>query len=293
MFYVYKITNNVNGKVYIGKTGEPEKRWRTHLAIAARGKDDPLFSVIHKAINKYGKDNFIFEIIETLDVEQESLDREIYWIAFYKSHIYKYGSEYGYNLTAGGEGLTGYKPTEETRKKLSEACAGEKNGFYGKFHDDITKQLLSVQKKGNTIWLGRHHTDETKELMSENRAEKFDLYSEMNRGSKNPLAKLTEPDITKIYSMIVGGLTDKEIAKTLAITKHTIMEIRIGRTWKHVPRPQELGCGRINLTKILVIEIIQLIKNGISDTIIAKQFNVPIKRIQGIRLGTTWKDVPR
>ena len=189
MFYVYKITNKVNGKVYIGKSGELEKSWRTHLAIAARGNQDPSFSIIHAAIRKYGEENFCFEIIESLDSEQESFDREAYWIADYKTNIYKYGSTFGYNLSDGGEGQSGFRFSEEQKKKMSEIQSGTGNGFYGKTHTEEVKGLLSKKRleyheDHPNAFLGKKHSAETKKLMSENRAEKFDFYSELNAGSK-------------------------------------------------------------------------------------------------------------
>ena len=54
---IYKVTNKINGKVYIGQSVDIGKRWRQHMTA----KDDIYF---HKAIQKYGLDNFIWEVIE-------------------------------------------------------------------------------------------------------------------------------------------------------------------------------------------------------------------------------------
>lgn len=59
---IYKITNKVNGKVYIDQSKNIEKRWKQHLGA----KDNYL---IHRAIRKYGKDNFSFEIVQLCNVE--------------------------------------------------------------------------------------------------------------------------------------------------------------------------------------------------------------------------------
>lgn len=95
MGFIYKITNKVNGKCYIGKTNKDvQVRYKQHLNDASkdRCKNRPLY----RAINKYGKDNFNVEIIE---VCTNTEDREIYWIQYYKS----YGKN-GYNATKGGDG---------------------------------------------------------------------------------------------------------------------------------------------------------------------------------------------
>lgn len=103
MGYIYKITNLVNNKAYIGQTIDPvQKRWKEHIYAAYREKDDNRY-YLHRAISKYGVDNFNFEIIE--EVPNEQLDeREIYYIA--KWHTYRYDElgNQSYNLTRGGQG---------------------------------------------------------------------------------------------------------------------------------------------------------------------------------------------
>lgn len=88
--YIYRITNKVNGKSYIGQTRNTvEFKWRQHI----NAKDNKYF---HKAIRKYGVENFKIDTLECCNVED--LDsREIYYIAKYNTF-----GENGYNLTKGG-----------------------------------------------------------------------------------------------------------------------------------------------------------------------------------------------
>jgi len=99
---IYKATNKVNGKVYIGKTVEPLKiRMNNHKSDALSGRRDTKFC---RAIRKYGWDSFGWEVIDdTAKTHEELLDKEVYYIAMF-SAIKK-----GYNLTEGGEGVTGLK----------------------------------------------------------------------------------------------------------------------------------------------------------------------------------------
>ena len=97
MGHIYKITNKINGKSYIGKTlGSIEDRWREHWSESTkeRTKNRPLY----RAFKKYGKLNFTIEEIEKVK-DSEANIREQYWIEFYKT----YGKT-GYNATRGGEG---------------------------------------------------------------------------------------------------------------------------------------------------------------------------------------------
>lgn len=94
MGFIYIIRNTINTKVYVGQTKKSiQQRFRQHVYEANRG----CHYVIHKAMRKYGIDNFYIQPIEQCD---DSLlnDKEIYWIKFYKSN----NPKYGYNMTEGG-----------------------------------------------------------------------------------------------------------------------------------------------------------------------------------------------
>lgn len=96
MAYIYKITNKINGKIYIGKTMKtPEERWKEHCQDSKkeRAEKRPLYS----AMNKYGIKNFSLEVVEKCSDDIVN-DREVYWIEYYQSF------KYGYNATLGGDG---------------------------------------------------------------------------------------------------------------------------------------------------------------------------------------------
>ena len=96
-YIVYKVTNKINGKIYIGKTYNLEKRKKEHF----NGINDN--SPFHKALKKYGIGNFEWEVIDNADTEKEILDKEIYWIKKLNTCIHFHNSN-GYNITLGGEG---------------------------------------------------------------------------------------------------------------------------------------------------------------------------------------------
>lgn len=90
---IYKITNLLNDKVYIGQSVDIEKRWSVHKAELKNNYHHNIH--LQNAWNKYGEKNFKFSIIEECDVDQLN-QREIYWISKFDS------CENGYNLTSGG-----------------------------------------------------------------------------------------------------------------------------------------------------------------------------------------------
>lgn len=95
MAYIYKITNKINNKVYIGKTEQinPEERWREHIREA--GREGRKHRAIYAAMRKYGVENFSFEVLEETQCPNE---REQDYILEYDSY------HNGYNETLGGDG---------------------------------------------------------------------------------------------------------------------------------------------------------------------------------------------
>lgn len=81
--HIYKITNTANGKVYIGQTiqSNPKMRWYSHLADARRGKK----SYLYDSIRKYGKESFVWEIIDSAVSIEELNIKEEYWLNYYRS----------------------------------------------------------------------------------------------------------------------------------------------------------------------------------------------------------------
>ena len=96
MGYIYKITNQINQKIYIGLTRETiEERWKSHIKKAKQYPNRYLYN----AMNCYGYENFVIEPIE--ECSNDILDeREIYWISYFNST----NPDIGYNLTEGGGG---------------------------------------------------------------------------------------------------------------------------------------------------------------------------------------------
>lgn len=126
MGYIYKITNSINGKLYVGKTSKTiEERFVLHIqqSRAARGK-----TYLNKAFRKYGHSSFIIEVVEEIADLAIIDDREIYWINELNSLVPN-----GYNLTKGGTG--GDTSTSENYKNgiLSRpSTKGERNPNFGK-----------------------------------------------------------------------------------------------------------------------------------------------------------------
>jgi group I intron endonuclease len=116
---VYKVTNIVNGKVYVGKTKlslSERKSIHLHYAKLPREKYKP--TIFHLALRKYGFENFRWEILFVGIVESELFEKEIDHIQFFGCMM-----PVGYNMTAGGEGWTG-KHSNQTKEQISQSKQG-------------------------------------------------------------------------------------------------------------------------------------------------------------------------
>src|SRR4030042_3197000 len=129
---IYKATNIINGKVYIGQTiGKLQSRKIVHESEAKRHKRNHHF---HNALNYHGKNNFIWEVIDESETIDELNEKEIYWISKYNST----NKLLGYNRDLGG--LNGFH-SEISKKKISIANTG-------RVFSDENKRHISEQKKG-------------------------------------------------------------------------------------------------------------------------------------------------
>jgi group I intron endonuclease len=131
---IYKATNTVNDKVYIGQTTYTlNKRKREHLC----SNNDYHFN---RALKYYGLNSFEWEVIEYCASKLELDEMEFHYIKQYNS----INSGFGYNLTLGGEGILGYKHSKEARLLMSKQRKGRKLSM-------ATKKLISLGNKGKIV----------------------------------------------------------------------------------------------------------------------------------------------
>lgn len=177
---VYKATNIINNKIYIGITKYSlENRKKRHLNEAKHHKSN--VSLIQRALNKYGEQNFKWKIIDKANSIKELKSKEIYWIDFYKSTNLKIG----YNLTKGGE-FDGCLWNKEQRKIQSIKYSGKGNPFYGKTHSDEIKKKISLKKSSfNHQFFNKKRPEHSKAILG-------------NKNGRAKLIKIITPDNKEI-----------------------------------------------------------------------------------------------
>lgn len=152
MIGIYKVTNLINNKIYIGQSVHIETRWKSHRNDCFNPNLDKYNCVFYNAIRKYGIDNFKFEVIEECSINQLN-EREQYWIKYYNTYI-GFKNCQGYNMTLGGNTappheLLNYEQVQEIKKLLTTTYLSQED--IGKqFH--VSSMSISDINRGNT-WI--------------------------------------------------------------------------------------------------------------------------------------------
>lgn len=222
---VYLLVNRINNKVYVGKTEKSlAQRLRQHKCLALTTNSQ---YYIHRAIRKYGFDNFEIEVLEDDISDPVYLNkREISWISYFESD----NAKYGYNLTAGGEGQ---RANNETREKIRQAnkksmaknrerCLAhiEKLRILNTGRKHTPEDIEKIRRAG----IGRKHSPESREKMKGKHA-----------GVRNGNSTLTEDQVRSIRSeYIPRKVTLKTLAIKYGVGEPAIYNIVKGKTYKSI-----------------------------------------------------------
>jgi group I intron endonuclease len=160
IYYLYRITNKINGKIYIGQTVQPEKRWTQHKTSAA--SDSPRM-IISYAIKKYGNDAFEFEVIAGCKTWEDANEIETLLVAQYGSLVPN-----GYNVSLGGFNAPKSEAWKEAFKKWHASLSPEERAIISKKQSEATFQQIA--EKGHPA-AGREVSEETRELLRKIRLE--------------------------------------------------------------------------------------------------------------------------
>ena len=268
---IYKITNKVNNKVYIGQSINIEGRFYQHKNCLNRNVGHN--SHFQNAWNKYGEENFEFELIHIVSNVEELNDLEIYYIKKYNSN----NPKFGYNITSGGDAPFF---NEEYRKEIS------------KMFNTSTKVITNIVTGKAFSYVATELNDKIvniKQNFIKERNEKIlNLYDELHSIKKvcdltgytisvvekavYKTNKYKNDKFIKIYDEVINlyneGYNQSEIARKLNIGGSTVNRYVRGLTNPNNELPFK------KVTKDIEKEIIKLYLNNMSMVDIGKKFNI-------------------
>lgn len=266
-FYIYQYTNLINNKKYIGQTNDINRRIREHKSNSFNPKSINYNNIIHKAIRKYGYENFKIEILETLTNSsyEEVNKRECFWIKEMKSLI----TQQGYNVLEGGNNAwrsifsqeeianikslikkeTPYSDIQKLYPISKTFISDINNGKY--FYDDKCEYPLCRYKISADVYDALIEDLEQPELTFKELAEKYGLaestvkkfnYGKLQQGYYNgeyPIRKITPQEYKRLLIkdyLLNTDYTKKEIVKLTNTSDETVRRVNIGA----VDRDEEL-----------------------------------------------------
>lgn len=209
MGYIYKITNILTNKCYIGETKEknPETRWRQHKRTIKKGIGCP---ALQNAVKKYGIDNFTFKVLIICFDEER--------FKFEKEYIKKYNSiaPNGYNITAGGEGggFIGKTHTQETINRIRNTLKNtyENNVNLRNKMSETIKHLMNVKETKEKITKSVLNTERCK-FLRENKLSFKDLTVQVSQYTIDGIFIDKYDSIKKAEEKT--GIKAKSISKTI------------------------------------------------------------------------------
>ena len=272
MYYIYAIQNKSDLKVYIGQTVNPKRRWCDHKWLSKNKPEQ----YIHRAMIKYGIENFIFTIIDTAEDGYKANELEIDWINWFKSR----NNDYGYNIAPGGndpwnrglpseqQPMYGKHHTETSKKQISESNMGkiipnhtdewklnQSKIMTGRIITDEWKEKIAIANKGKTVFKetkqkmsesakGKIISDITKEKMSIAKLGKSisditkEKMSNSKSGEKSNTSKLHNDLVIKIIEEYNSNqFTQQELALRYNVSNASINNLLNNKTWKNINKP--------------------------------------------------------
>jgi len=227
MIGIYKITNTVNNKVYIGQSIDIETRWKNHK------KEYHREDLVYLAIQKHGLESFKFEVLE-LCLPEELNDKEKQYIREYESDMI------GYNILPGGQQNYG---ENNPMAKLKEEDVIFIRKLYASQTEITKRELYNKYFKDKVGWRGfeKAWSGETwkyimPEVYSEENKNFYNTTKKSRKGEQNGFTKVNDEEVIKMRLRYVNETTDEILQDYKDILTYAGLEnILTGRTYSHLP----------------------------------------------------------
>lgn len=280
MSVIYKVTNNINGKVYIGQTKDLATRKRNHKSDSYNFNSSGYDYAFHCAIRKYGWNNFVWEILEEIpethpDYQNYLNEKEKYYIDFYNSY------HKGYNETLGGEG-------NSREGKTFEECCKQSKIFHEKEIRDIQQMLLEGYQNNEIL--------QKYQKLSSSLLNNINIGYNFKRPDLSyPLApyhaSFSKEEQKAIIKSLKDGNSYSSIAKEYNISIGLLSAINQGKRWKQKDEVYPLSYKPYADKNTGLHIQHDLIYSSLTKREIAKKYNLSFRAIQAINAGRNRKNL--
>ena len=214
--WIYKITNILNNKIYIGQTNNYRRRFNEHKSSLRRNKHQN--KCLQEDYNKCGFNYFTFELLEQCNTKSEAIDREDYWINYYgginSSSIYNECDKSGHNTlykqNQAKAQLNNHKITTQGKLNISKAHKGKKLS-----QQQINHIKQNAKNNPNYGMKNKTHSIESRNKMSLAKKGKYDR-------SSNPNFKYSIQFVNKLRKKVSEGYTYKQLSEIYNLKRSTI-----------------------------------------------------------------------
>lgn len=215
MIGIYKITNIVNNKVYVGSSKSINRRKYQHFYLLKNNKHKNLY--LQFSYNKYGKSSFIFELLEKCDINQLSLKEE-YWIKYYNS----YKSKSGYNLALVENSTHSFN--NETKFKMSKSNTSKKKLYQYDINGKLLNKFDSIKECSIKLNIPRRNIQNVLKVNNKTTHHFYFSYS-----NKFDYIKIT-PKLPSNTKSVIQYNLDNEIINTYISVKEASIKLNVAYT---------------------------------------------------------------
>lgn len=224
MIGIYKITNKINQKIYIGQSNDIKRRFQEHQIVGAKSRIP-----VDVAIQKYGKDNFLYEVLEECSISELN-EKESYWITKLDAIKNGYNCSVGGNQQSIGENNGKAKLTEQDVINIRIAYNNHLK------QKDVYKQYQDIISFGyfQNLWQGRAWAHVMPEVFTKENKEYY-IYNN-SKGANGASAKLTDEEVIQVRTRYVNE-SAKQIYEDFKerISYQAFQQILWGRSYKNLP----------------------------------------------------------
>ncbi len=232
---IYQITLKVNNKVYIGSSCNIEKRWNQHRSFLNSKRMDKTNPFLYNSWQKYGENNFVFEILEITEKQEDLLSKEQKWLDKYKLLNGQLNRDKCFNILPTAGSNLGFKASDTTKQKMSDSHYGEQAINTHLTNQDAIeiKQLLNTTKISYKELMQKYNISMSclRNIVINRSWKRVGEKVERKGNSKR---KFNDREVIEIRNRYNNNESQQDIADSFNVSQMTISRIVRYKTYKNI-----------------------------------------------------------